>query len=149
MTTTTDQVLARRRGLGFGFLLGWTAWFGFLFGYQAGVFGAPFSGPVPAAAAMAGIAGWLAFVYFWVQLRMAHRTYRDDPAARAALEDERTARNKTRAAAFGFSALLATQLFLIATASQFDLSLAVGGQVSIFTGIFASMAAFLWLDARD
>ncbi len=148
MPQTTDQVLARRRVLLIAFLIGWAAWYGFFVAQQTGLYGnlPPLAGGL---AALTGILGWLVFAVAMVKILRFRQRYKDDPEARAALDDELARDQNRRASLFGVYVLIFTQVALVLAGDRLELSAAQGAHVSIFLGVASIMGAALWLDMRE
>jgi len=148
MAQTTDQVLARRRVLLITFLIGWCAWYGFFVVERAGLYGFLPTG-TGIVLTVVGVAGWFVFAIAMVKILNSRKRYKDDPEARAALDDELTRDQNRRATTFGVYVLLFTQVVLVAFGDMLGLTAVVGAHISIFLGVAGIMGAFLWLDLTE
>jgi len=148
MPQTTDQVLARRRTLLIAFLIGWSAWYGFFVAQQAGLYGG-LPPMTEAIAAIIGIAGWIVFAVAMLKILHSRKRYKDDPQARAALNDELARDHSRRATTFGVYVLMLTQVALVVFGDMLGLTAVIGAHISIFIGVTAIMGAFLWFDLTE
>jgi len=96
-----------------------------------------------------GVAGWFVFAIAMVKILNSRKRYKDDPEARAALDDELTRDQNRRATHFGFIVLLCVQIILVGAGERFDLNAAIGAHISIFFGVAAIMGSFLWFDLTE
>lgn len=148
MSPTTDQVLARRRVLLITFLIGWGAWYGFFVAQQAGLYGFLPAG-TGIVLTVVGIAGWFVFAVAMVKILNSRKRYKDNPEARAALDDELTRDQNRRATHFGFIAILLTQVGLVVLGDTLGMTAEIGAHISIFIGVATIMGAFLWFDLTE